>query len=221
MNSVLQPRDEHSASRDSEPANFPGGSLGGSANGMGTGDDATRFFHINAHATSVVYVIDRSVSMGPSGGLVRAKQEVIASLRRMPDQTLFQIILFNRSVEMIPPGSMTGWLTATDENKQKVADFLKSIEPEGGTLPVPALKRALALKPEVIFFLSDGGDWTDRQVQEVTTINRGHTVIHVVNLEGSERDQPRGPLQILATRNRGEYRAVLMSAQEQWQIRGN
>jgi Ca-activated chloride channel family protein len=188
---------------------------------MATGDGAARFFDINAHATSVVYVIDRSVSMGPSGGLVRAKQEVIASLRRMPDQTLFQIILFNRSVEMIPPGSTTGLLPATNENKRKAADFLKSIEPEGGTQPVPALKRALALKPQVIFFLSDGGDWTDRQVQEVTTINRGHTVIHVVDLEGSGRDQAKGPLQILASRNQGEYRAVLMSAQDQWKIQGN
>jgi hypothetical protein len=77
------------------------------------------------------------------------------------------------------------------------------------------------LKPQVIFFLSDGGDWTDRQVQEVTSLNRGHTVIHVVDLEGSERDQAKGPLQILASRNQGEYRAVLMSTQDQWKIQGN
>jgi hypothetical protein len=169
----------------------------------------------------VVYVIDRSVSMGPSGGLVRAKQELLASLQGMPDQTQFQIIIFNRSVEMLSVGLTTGLLPATKENKQKAAEFLAPIQPEGGTLPVPALKRALAFRPEIIFFLTDGGDWTDRQVQEVISMNRGHSVIHVVDFGGAVRDQLNGPLRVLANKNQGEYRAVSMGGKEHWQIRGN
>jgi hypothetical protein len=79
----------------------------------------------------------------------------------------------------------------------------------------------LALKPEVIFFLSDGGDWTDRQVQEVISVNRGRSVIHVVDFGGGVRDQLKGPLRVLANKNQGEYRAVSMGGKEPWQIRGN
>jgi len=169
----------------------------------------------------VVYVIDRSVSMGPSGGLIQAKQELLASLRGMPNQTLLQIIIFNRSVEMLSLGLTTGLLPATKENKEKAAEFLTPIQPEGGTLPVPALKRALAFRPEIIFFLTDGGDWTDRQVQEVISVNRGRSVIHVVDFGGGVRDQLNGPLRVLASKNQGQYRAVVTGGNEPWPIRGN
>jgi Ca-activated chloride channel family protein len=169
----------------------------------------------------VVYVIDRSVSMGLNDGLTRAKQELLASLGRMPVDTWFQIIIFNRSVQMLEPESAGGLLAASFENKQKAAEFLASVQPEGGTLPVPALKRALVLKPDVIFFLSDAGDWTDRQVQEVISVNRGHSVIHVVDFGGAVRDQLNAPLRLLASKNQGEYRAVSLGGKESWPIRAN
>src|SRR5207253_333937 len=120
-------------------------SPGGSDEGQSTSHSGTRFFQIGVRAKSVVYVIDRSVSMGLNGGLTRAKQELLASLRGMPVDTQFQIIIFNRSVQMLEPGSAAGLLAASSENKQKAAAFLAPVRPEGGTLPVPALKRALAL----------------------------------------------------------------------------
>jgi von Willebrand factor type A domain len=200
---------------------LPGGSQGASVQGTGAGDGTARFFDIGTLAKSVVYVIDRSVSMGPNGGLAKAKQELLVSLQGMSDQTQFQIIIFNRSVELLSVAPPTGLLAATNENKQRAAEFLRSIQPEGGTLPVPALKRALALKPEVIFFLSDGGDWVDRQVQEVISINHGHSVIHVVDFGGATRDQLNEPLRVLASKNQGEYRAVSMRDREPWPIRGN
>ena len=188
--------------------------------GNGNGG-ATRFFQIGARAKSVVYVIDRSVSMGLNGGLTRAKQELLASLGGMPDDRRFQIIIFNRSVQMLEPESAGGLLAASSENKQKAAEFLASVQPEGGTHPVPALRRALALKPDVIFFLSDAGDWTSRQVQEVTLINRGHTVIHVVDFDAADKDQLNAPLHVLARSNQGEYRAVLLGGKGHLQFRGN
>jgi hypothetical protein len=199
------------------------GSIGGSSTRSrdgGVGHDGASFFHIAAQAKSVVYVIDRSVSMGPSGGLIRAKRELLASLRGMPAQTRFQIIIFNRSFETISAGS-AGLLPATNENKRKAAEFLVSVQPEGGTLPVPALKRALMLKPEVVFFLSDGGDWTDRQVQEIVSVNRGHSVIHVVDFGGPVHDQLHGPMRLLASKNQGEYRAIRTGGNEPWQMRSN
>jgi len=205
----------------SEPQYCPDGSPGGSDEGQGTTHSRTRFFQFGVRAKSVAYVIDRSVSMGPSGGLIRAKQELLASLRGMPVDTQFQIIIFNRSVQMLEPGSVAGLLAASPENKQKAAAFLASVQPEGGTLPVPALKRALALKPDVIFFLSDAADWTNRQVQEVTLANRGHTVIHVVAFDVADKDQLDRPLQVLARNNQGEYRAVSLGGKESMQLRGN
>src|SRR5262249_36391914 len=58
-----------------------GGSLDGSGKSIGKGAGGASFFQIGTSAKSVVYVIDRSVSMGPNGGLIRAKKELLASLQ--------------------------------------------------------------------------------------------------------------------------------------------
>jgi von Willebrand factor type A domain len=146
--------------------------------------------------------------MGLNGALKKAKDELLATLEQMPSDTRFQILLFNRSVEMLPAGS-GGLLPATIENKRKASDFLKTVLPEGGTLPLPALRRALALKPDVIFLLTDADGWTEREVREVNAMNRGHTVIHALGLAPGRRAGEESPLQKLARENRGEYRGIL------------
>jgi von Willebrand factor type A domain len=192
---------------DASPFLFGRGpSSGRSGSGHGSGEGS--FFQIRVSAKSVVFVIDRSVSMGLNGALKKAKDELLATLEQMPSDTRFQILLFNRSVEMLPAGS-GGLLPATIENKRKASDFLKTVLPEGGTLPLPALRRALALKPDVIFLLTDADGWTEREVREVNAMNRGHTVIHALGLAPGRRAGEESPLQKLARENRGEYRGIL------------
>jgi hypothetical protein len=146
--------------------------------------------------------------MGPNGKLARAKQELIRSVEQLPEDSQFQIILFNRSVEIMAVDHGVGLMQATPENIQKVANFLLPVHPEGGTQPIPALKRALAMKPDVIFFLSDAEDLSDREVREVTFLNRGHSAIHVVAFGDGNSGNDNFPLHAMAQRNRGECRWV-------------
>src|SRR5262249_10950430 len=138
-----------------ESAHASGTNLIGSVRDRETANAFSHLFGVPTGASSIVYVIDRSTSMGLSGKLSHAKQELFESVRRLSPDARFQIILFNRSIEMFSINNGACLLPATIENKRMVGDFLRLVLAEGGTLPLPALKRALALKPDVIFFLSD------------------------------------------------------------------
>src|SRR5262249_3744008 len=52
----------------------------------------TTFFQVSTQAQSVVYVIDRSGSMGNGGRMALARRELLASLDRLPVSARFQII---------------------------------------------------------------------------------------------------------------------------------
>jgi hypothetical protein len=179
------------------------------------------FFEIETRAKNIVYVIDRSVSMGPNGKLARAKHELLHSLEQLPADARFQIILFNRSIEILNGDKGTSLLPATLENRRRAAQFLSSALSEGGTLPVPALKRALALKPDVIFFLSDALDISDHDVREITHLNAGRTEIQVVVLEGGHHDNQNSILSLLAHSNRGKVRSIADSPESTSPVDGN
>jgi hypothetical protein len=186
------------------------GGLGGSETGLtGTTVD---FFQVGIRAESVVYVIDRSSSMGLRGALELAKRELLVSLEKLPAQTRFQVIVYNRRAECLRIAGRTDLVAASVENKREVAALLQAVRPEGSTDPLPALRQALVLRPEVIFFLSDADDLNVRQVNALTQLNRGHTAIHTIELNTLHRNRDDQPLQMLARNNRGEYRAVPVSA---------
>jgi hypothetical protein len=186
------------------PQITPGGGHGlpGKAGGM-----AATFFGLPAQAKKIVYVLDRSSSMGQNGLLTRAARELLASLERLPPGTQFQVLVYNRTVEALPRGPLA-WRDATPEQRQLVAQALLTLPAEGGTDHTPALRGALALRPDVLFLVTDADDLTDAQVQEATRWNAGRTVIHTVELNGANRQRTFMPLQRLARENGGRYQAV-------------
>jgi hypothetical protein len=174
-------------------------------------NETIAFFEIGARAGSVVYVIDRSASMGLRGALGLAKRELLASVEKLPAETRFQIIIYNRLAECLKIGGRTDLVPASLENKREVAALLESVRPEGSTDPLPALRRALALRPEVIFFLTDADDFDFRQVAALTQLNHGRTAIHSIEMNTLHRNRDDLPLQVLARTNRGQYRAIAVS----------
>jgi len=202
------PIDELSLNPMSAGPITPGKSNAGKGEGPGVGNSTVTFFQIGLRAKTVVYVIDRSVSMGPNGKLARAKQELQRSVEQLSVDARFQIVLFNRSIEVLTVEQTAGLFSATPENKLRATEFLKSVLPEGGTRPVPALKWALAMKPDVIYFLSDSEDLNKRDVREVTNLNRGRSAIHALQIEDGQTANPPSSLQMLAQSNRGEFRVV-------------
>lgn len=191
-----------------DPAVFgaPGDGSGPAAGG------APALFESGTPARSVVYVIDRSSSMGPGGLLEAATRELCASLARLPPATQFQIILYHDQPEALFPGR-AALLPATAANVQRAARLLVEVRAEGGTDHLRALRLALSLGPEVIYLLTDADDLSNADRHEVTRLNRGRAVIHTIELSTSNRGRTDMPLQVLARENRGTYRAADLGPQ--------
>ncbi|MFN4259593.1 MAG: vWA domain-containing protein [Gemmataceae bacterium] len=169
---------------------------------------ATTFFQIPATGQAVVYVIDGSASMGLFGRFDAARRELIASLEQLPTTARFHVIVYNRFVAVLPGSKPTELLPATPTNLTKTIAWLRSLRPEGGTDHLPALRRALLLRPDVLYFLTDADDLLATHVQELTNFNQNRTRIHALEMEAPNPHRADMPLQLLARWNNGRYRCV-------------
>jgi len=195
-----------------------GGSGGGSGGGHGSGvGRGTSLFGATDTGRKYVYVIDRSSSMGPRGvgpmPLVVARDELTASLQRLDEFQQFQIILYNEEPLVLETGVHdVDYFWGTDTQRLNAVRQLRLIPPEGGTDHVPALLRALALDPDVVFFLTDGQEPapTAGELQEIKRLNQ-HARIHCIEFgEGTRNSGPNGIdpgnwVQKLALQNGGQY----------------
>jgi Ca-activated chloride channel family protein len=182
----------------------------GSSGHQGTERPRIAFFRTHAAGQTIVYVIDRSASMGLNGGLAFAKRELQSSLDRLPPATRFQVIAYNRFAEPLRVGGKISLLAADWDNKNEVLRAIEGWKAEGGTDHLGALQRALVYQPDIIFFLTDADDLTDALIQNVTNLNRGRTAIHTFEFKAYKGNGAKTPLQILAEKNRGAYRAVYL-----------
>jgi von Willebrand factor type A domain len=181
----------------------------GMGNGRaGSGAGTPGCFALGTPARSVVYVIDRSASMGPGGLFAAAAEELHAALVRLPATTQFQVILYHDQAELLLRGR-TALLPATTKNVRHASQLLDKVRAEGGTNHLQALRLALSLAPEMIYLLTDADDLSDADRREVTRLNvRTRAVIHTIELNTSNRNRTDMPLQVLARENRGRYQAV-------------
>jgi hypothetical protein len=145
--------------------------------------------------------------MGLDGALAVAKRELRDSLDRLSAQATFQVIAYNRSALPLRLGEQTGLAPATLANKRQAAQAIEALRAEGGTEHLAALKQALRLRPDVLFFLTDADDLTLEHVREVTRFNQGRTSIHAIEVN-ARHAFVLTPLQLLARENRGVYRSV-------------
>jgi hypothetical protein len=148
------------------------------------------------------------MSMGLRGALEFARKELLASLASLPETARFQIIAYNRSAEPLRLNGHADLLPASAENRRAAAAAIESLVAEGSTNHVQALTRALALQPDVIFFLTDADDLRPEQVRQLTQYNHGRTVIHAIELHLGRRSRSESTLPLLAQANRGVFRAV-------------
>ncbi|HEX3447153.1 MAG TPA: VWA domain-containing protein [Isosphaeraceae bacterium] len=179
-----------------------GGSGGGAGRGIGPG---TQFFGARDHAHSFAYVIDCSGSMAARNSLEVAKREMLASISQLPPDAQFAVVFYNLQARMLTdPLGKKGLMAATAPNKARVQTQLATIAPDGGTDHMTALRAALALKPEVIFFLTDADLMSNNDVNEILA-EVGPTRIQAVEFgRGTELGQ-RTPLGRLATTTGGSY----------------
>ena len=187
-----------------------GGSGGGMGGGIGRGvGPGTEFFGAREHAGSFAYVIDCSGSMAAVNALEIAKRELVASLNQLPPDARFGVIFYNlRAIVFTDPQGRQGLMAATAVNKARVTEQLRTVVPDGGTDHLHAMRTAIGIKPEVIFFLTDADAMTE---DEVTILLGEAGKIRIQAIEfalGADLGGRANPLKRLATASGGNYRYV-------------
>ncbi|KKM44818.1 hypothetical protein LCGC14_1561480 [marine sediment metagenome] len=149
-------------------------------------------------ARKIVYVVDRSTSMTNELGAV--KRELKRAISTLTEGKSFHVIFYDSG----PPTEMPprGLVQATSERKQAAYAFINRIAAGGGTEPAPALDRALDLKPDVIYLLSDG-QFPESAVARITGRNAGKgTAINTICFQNRSGETL---LRKLAASNSGTY----------------
>ena len=169
----------------------------------------TTFFDIAAKGTRFVYVLDRSGSMYDHGAIRVAKEELVVSLAALEPTQQFQVVFYNQGLlELTGSGDRPQLQWATDINRTLARQFISSVQPDGGTDHMPALKKALRYQPEHLFFLTDADQpiLSARELHEIKTANNGRTAIHCVEFGKGPELPGDNFLRKLARENGGTYR---------------
>ncbi len=190
---------------DSTPGSNPAG---------GDSETTAMLFGISGSGSRFVYVFDRSDSMNGFGGrpLRAAKSELIRSLRSLTERQRFQIIFYNDKPTPFKPSGMALQLIAGEESLVAIAEnYIRSIAAFGGTEHDGALKMALRMAPDVIFFLTDARipRLSSAELREIQArADSNGTTIHTIEFGPDPVASPDSFLRELATMNHGEYRYV-------------
>ncbi|MCH7814572.1 MAG: VWA domain-containing protein [Planctomycetes bacterium] len=124
----------------------------GLAVGSGSGPESFGLGGQTRGARRIVYVVDRSGSMLTTFEAVR--RELRTSIGDLRRSQKFHVIFFNAG----PPleNRPRKLVSATANQKKLALAFLDEIQSEGATDPIPAMQRAFAVRPDLIYFLTDG-----------------------------------------------------------------
>lgn len=221
------PEDTIGPGRTASPATTSGGA-GGSAASIntgsgfsGAGDKGTgagpaggqtrvTFFGPEGTGRLFVFVIDHSASMSDNGGraFLAAKRELSRAIDTLTDTNRFNVVFYNSEPK---PLFSQPLVVADDIRKTSAKRRIAAYQPSGGTDHASALYMALRLKPEVIFFLTDG-DATTRlnrgQLAGIARFNSGNTQINVIQFGIGPNTVPVAFLPELARMNGGQFRYV-------------
>jgi len=160
-----------------------------------------------ASGRTFLFVIDRSKSMGEDGygGLHAAQKELHKQLKSLTPEHKFQIIAYHhKPVYLLGKRDL---LPATTENVDSIPAYFDGLAAFGATEHEMALLAALRLKPDAIFFLTDGGDpyLTDGQIERIATRAGQSTTIHCIEFGFDAAPKADNFMQRLASRCGGGY----------------
>ena len=169
----------------------------------------TQVFGVTARGSSFVYVFDRSLSM-KGAPLVAAKRELLASIGRLSGVQQFQIVFYNQNARTMQPPQM---VFAGESGRRQAESYVASVTASGGTDHVQALRLALRMGPDVIFFLTDADEpqMSAKELDEIRKKNGG-VAIHVIEFKSGHAQGKSETLRKLAEQNRGEYKYVDVTA---------
>jgi hypothetical protein len=131
---------------------------------------------------SIVYVLDRSGSMGRDRKLALAIRVLKASLRQLGPDVLFQIVTYDSRARAMRLGRGLDPAPATSANIATAEGQLDDLAGEGSSRHVEGLRAGLELRPDVLILLTDADELAAQDVKQVKKWNARGTAIHAVLL---------------------------------------
>ena len=167
---------EFSVSDGSSPDGV--GALAG-GNGTGSGGVGSGIFGSVRDGKSFAYVVDASGSMS-GDRMMRVLEELKNSVNSLEETHRFFVVFFNKhTYAMMWPKIEKRLVTADRRNKDRVLSWAFTVQPQKETEPQRALRMALDLKPDIVFFLTDG-DIPEETLRLVKKYRRNGTSVHTI-----------------------------------------
>lgn len=146
------------------------GGFGSGFGGRGGQLGQAGLWDLRVRANKIVYVVDFS------GSIIVVeedlKRELKRSVSKLKPVQAFSVVIFYSEDEQFKSEAFSPKLQpATEETRTRFFGWLERKAPQGQTKPLQSVKRAVAMRPEVIFFFSDGL-FEDSVVDEITRANR-------------------------------------------------
>ena len=146
-------------------------SLEGAGAKLSRGDGkSARFFGAGAIGTKFVFIIDCSGSMEDEYRWDTAKRELKDAIEGLTRKQKYYVFLYNSHAYGMTT-KKPKLLPAIGSTRKKTFNWLAQQYPIGDTRPWMAVKTALGMEPDAIFFLSDG-ELKDDTVRLLRSVNR-------------------------------------------------
>lgn len=136
----------------------------------------SRIFGGKPPTGTVVFVLDRSSSMGVDGLLPRAVAETLTAIEQLAADTRFQVVAYNGGA-MTAPGET---LQPNPETLARIARWLKALPAEGKSDHRAGIREALTFRPTHVFLLTDADDLDAREANYLNGLLRGPIVMNAL-----------------------------------------
>lgn len=197
---------------------------GGFGEGLGGGGGRlgqAGVWDLNIRANKVAYVVDFS------GSILMAvddlKRELKRSVGQLTPAQSFNVIIFYSAGGGVDERFKTeavfrGLQPATEQSRRTFFGWIDGKAPGGETRPLDALKQALTMEPEALFFFSDG-IFDDSVVDQLGKANeRGQTLVNCLVFDeqylgdtsglAPREDEAAARMRRIAQDNRGKFKIV-------------
>ena len=174
-------------------------------------DDVVRFAGTRGTGKRIVFVVDVSAAMGhgEQTPLSHAKEILKRSLHDMNNSQQFQVIYFNEKPNPLGTDDGGPMIPFSSSKREQVKQHLEKLSGSGDGKPFDALIAAIAMKPDLIFFLSceNAEQLNAVQIRQIGQAS-GDIPIHCVEIgNGGNSDTPT-PIEKLAVACQGEFYLV-------------
>ncbi|MGV2333994.1 MAG UNVERIFIED_CONTAM: VWA domain-containing protein [Planctomycetaceae bacterium] len=184
-----------------------------SSDGLQVGSGGDERFAISRLGNDVLWSAWAGATIFVGGGLFRehagtapgaARQELLNSLKKLPEGMEFQVIFFDDFSYSYPA---MGFAKMDTESLSEAGDFIQGIQGGGGTNVMQGMQQIFLQRsrPDTAFLLTDG-EFDPTTPEFIQNRNRGGKVrintVAFVNRDGESL------LRQIATENRGDFRFV-------------